>query len=66
MEVLGELQITDSTKIVLSKGEFRNNPRIDFRTYFKKDGEYIATKKGINFHEEWTDEFLKLVEKLKD
>jgi hypothetical protein len=66
MEKLGELMITDNTKLVLSRGEFKGSERIDLRTQFNKDGEFIQTKKGINFNAEWTDEFLKLVEKLKD
>jgi hypothetical protein len=66
MEKLAELQTTDNVKIVLSKGEYRGSERIDIRQYFEKDGEYIATKKGINFNAEWIDEFIKLVDKLRD
>jgi len=66
METLAELQTTDNVKIVLSKGEYRGSERIDIRQYFEKDGEYIATKKGINFNAEWIDEFIKLVDKLRD
>jgi len=32
-----------------------------------KDGdEYIPTPKGINFNAEWIDDFVKMVEKLKE
>jgi hypothetical protein len=65
METLAELQTTDNVKIVLSKGEYRGSDRIDIRQYFLKDGEYIATKKGINFNAEWIDQFLKMMEKLR-
>lgn len=66
MQKLAELNIKDNVKLVLSKGEYRGSERIDIRQYFEKDGEYIATKKGINFNAEWVDDFIKLVEKLRD
>lgn len=68
MKQIGKLDITDSTKLVLSVGEFRGAQRVDLRTYVKlKDKEeYIHTKKGINFNAEWIDDFIKMVEKLKD
>jgi hypothetical protein len=66
MEKLAELSIKDNTKLVLSKGEFRGSDRIDIRQYFlKEDGEWIVTKKGINFNSEWVDDFLKMVDKLR-
>ncbi len=65
METLAELQTTDNVKIVLSKGEYRGSDRIDIRQYFLKDGEYIATKKGINFNAEWVDQFLEMIEVLR-
>ena len=68
MEQIGELEITDNAKLVLSLGEFRGSQRVDLRTYVKlKDKEeYTPTKKGINFNAEWVDDFIKLIEKLKD
>lgn len=65
MEKLAELQTKDNTKLVLSKGEYRGSERIDLRQYYLRDGEYIATKKGINFNAEWVDQFIELVEKLR-
>ena len=65
MEKLAEIQTTDNVKIVLSKGEYRGSDRIDIRQYFEKDGEYIATKKGINFNAEWVDQFLEMLEVLR-
>jgi hypothetical protein len=66
MEIIGELQITDKTKLVLSKGMYRNVERIDLRQHFllESEGKYIATKKGINFNSEWVDKFLELINKL--
>ena len=65
MEKIAELQTTDNVKIILNKGEYRGSERIDLRQYFLKDGEYIATKKGINFNAEWVDKFLEMVNKLQ-
>ncbi len=68
MKQIGELEITDNKKIVLSVGEFRGAERVDLRQYVKvKEGnEYIPTPKGINFSAEWIEDFLKMVEKLKE
>ncbi|HPK87032.1 MAG TPA: PC4/YdbC family ssDNA-binding protein [Atribacterota bacterium] len=68
MKEIGKLDITDNKQLVLSVGEFRGRQRVDLRTYVKpKDqDEYILTKKGINFDAEWIDDFVELVEKLKD
>jgi len=68
MKQIGELEITDNKKIVLSVGEFRGAERVDLRQYIKtKDSdEYIPTPKGINFSAEWIDDFVKMIEKLKE
>jgi len=68
LKQIGELEITDNKKIVLSVGEFRGAERVDLRQYVKvKEGnEYIPTPKGINFSAEWIEDFLKMVEKLKE
>jgi len=68
MKEIGKLDITDNKRLVLSVGEFRGAQRVDIRTYVKlKDkDEYIQTKKGINFNAEWVDNFVKMVDKLKD
>jgi len=65
MEKIGEMQTTDNVKIILSKGDYRGSDRVDIRQYYLKDGEYIATKKGINFNSEWIDQFLEMVEVLR-
>ena len=66
MKTLAELEVRDDVKLVLARGEYRGSERIDLRQYYKRDGEYIATKKGINFNPEWIDKFIEMVEKLKD
>ncbi|MFW6149043.1 MAG: PC4/YdbC family ssDNA-binding protein [Atribacterota bacterium] len=68
MRQVDKLDITDNKRLILSVGEFRGSQRVDLRTYVKlKDkDEYIQTKKGINFNAEWVDDFIKMVEKLKD
>ena len=66
MKTLAELEVRDDVKLVLARGEYRGSERIDLRQYYKRDGEYIATKKGINFNSEWIDDFIEMVEKLKD
>jgi hypothetical protein len=66
MKQLAELEVTDNKKLVLLIGEFRGAERIDLRKYVKVNGEYIPTKSGINFNAEWLDDFLKMVEKLRD
>lgn len=68
MKQIGKLDITDNKRLVLSVGEYKGAYRVDLRTYVKlKDkDEYIHTKKGINFDAEWIDDFIQMVEKLKD
>jgi len=66
LKVIDELEISDNTKLKLSIGEYRGSERVDLRQYFKVDDDYIPTKKGINFNSEWIDDFLLMVNKLKD
>lgn len=66
MNVLGELEITDNKKLVLSIGEFKGSERVDLRQYIKVDNEYIPTKKGVNFDSEWVDKFILMVDKLNN
>lgn len=68
MKQIGQLDVTDNKRLVLSIGEFRGVERVDLRQYVKvKDGdEYVLTRKGINFAAEWIDDFVKMVEKLKE
>jgi hypothetical protein len=62
MKQIGQLDVTDNKRLVLSIGEFRGVERVDLRQYVKvKDGD-----KGINFAAEWIDDFVKMVEKLKE
>ena len=68
MKQIGQLDVTDNKRLVLSIGEFRGVERVDLRQYVKvKDGdEYVLTRKGVNFAAEWIDDFVKMIEKLKD
>lgn len=66
MKKLAELEITDNKKLILSIGEFKGDERIDLRQYIKAGGEYIPTKKGINFNSEWIDKFVEMIENLKN
>ncbi len=66
MKQIAELEVTDNKKLVLSIGEFRGIERVDLRQYVKVKEEFIPTPKGINFSAEWIDDFVEMVEKLKD
>jgi hypothetical protein len=66
MKIIDELEISDTTKLKLSIGEFRGSERVDIRQYILVNGEEIPTKKGINFNSEWVEKFILMVEKLKD
>ncbi len=68
MKQIAQLDITDNKRLVLSVAEFRGVERVDLRQYVKvKDGdEFIPTPKGINFNAEWIDDFMKMIEKLKE
>ncbi len=68
MKQIGQLDVTDNKRLVLSIGEFRGVERVDLRQYVKvkDEDEYIPTPKGVNFAAEWIDDFVKMVEKLKE
>jgi hypothetical protein len=69
MKKIGELEVTDKSKLVLQIGEYKDKgERIDLRMYVKsKDGsKYIPTIKGIFFDSEWLPKFIIMINKLKD
>jgi len=66
MKQIARLDITDNKRLILSIGEYRGIERIDLRQYVKAGNEYIPTHRGINFNSGWLDDFLKMIEKLKD
>jgi len=66
MKEIGQLDVTDNKRLVLSIGEYRGDERVDLRQYVKVDKEYIPTKKGLNFNSEWLPDFIKLVRKLEN
>jgi len=69
MKKIGEIEVTDQSKLILSFGEYKDQgERVDFRLYVKSKDEssYIPTKKGIFFSSEYLPHFIEMVEKLKD
>ena len=66
MKVIAEFDISDNQKLRCQVGEYRGSERIDIRQYIKTDDGEIPTKKGINFNREWIDDFISMVDKLKD
>jgi len=69
MKKIGELEITDQSKLVLAIGEYRDRgERIDLRLFVKsKDGgKHVPTKKGVFFSSEYLPHFIEIVNRLKD
>ena len=69
MKKIGELEITDQSKLVLAIGEYKNQgERIDLRLFVKSKDEdrYVPTKKGIFFSSEYLPDFIEIVNRLKD
>jgi len=68
MRIIDEFDISDNQKLRCQVGEYRGSERIDIRQYIKTagDDDYKATKKGISFNAEWLDNFILMVDKLKD
>jgi len=66
MRIIDEFDISDNQKLRCQVGEYRGSERIDIRQYIKTDDGIIPSKKGINFNAEWRDDFIKMVDKLKD
>lgn len=66
MKELAQVSISDRTIIKLQTGEYQKEPRVDLRLYVRDGEKFIPTKKGINFHAELIDQFVEMVEKLKD
>ncbi|MEA1939806.1 MAG: transcriptional coactivator p15/PC4 family protein [Patescibacteria group bacterium] len=66
MKEIAQLDVTDNKRLILSVGEFRGVERVDLRQYVKVKEEFIPTPKGVNFSAEWIDDFVKMVDKLKE
>ena len=66
MKEIGQLDVTDRKRLVLSIGEYRGEERVDLRQNVLVDKNFIPTKKGINFSSEWIDKFIAMINKLKD
>jgi len=69
MKKIGELEITDQSKLVLAIGEYKNQgERIDLRLFVKSknNDRYVPTKKGIFFSSEYLPAFIEIVRKLEN
>lgn len=66
MKTVGQLNITDNKKLILSIGEFKGDERIDLRQYILVNNSYVPTKRGINFNSEWLPDFVKMINKLNE
>jgi len=66
MRIIDEFDISDNQKLRCQVGEYRGSERIDIRQYIKAGDDFKPTKKGINFNAEWRDDFIKMVDKLKE
>lgn len=65
MKEIGQLDVTDNKRLILSIGKYREQERIDLRQFVKVKDEYIPTPKGVNFNSEWIEKFIKMVRKLE-
>jgi len=65
MKEIGQIDVTDNKRLVLSIGEYREQERVDLRQYVKVNDKYIPTPKGINFNSEWLPNFVKMIRKLE-
>lgn len=71
MKEIAVLDVTDNKRLILSIGKFRNEERVDLRQFVKvkgekSEGEFIPTRKGVNFNSEWLPDFVKMVRKLEN
>ena len=66
MKELGQLDVSDSKRLILSIGDYRGDERVDLRQYVKVEDKYIPTPKGVNFNSEWLPDFIKLIRKLEN
>ena len=66
MKEIGQIDITDNKRLILSIGEYKEQERIDLRQYVKVNDKYIPTPRGINFNSEWLPRFIKMIRKLED
>lgn len=66
MKLIDEFDVSDRVKLRLQVGEYRDQERIDIRQYILVDGEFIASKKGVNISSEWAEKLINMIEKLRD
>ena len=60
------IEITKSSSIVISKSVWKNQERLDIRTYIKTENYTGPTKKGINVPFEKIDEIMNVLTDIKD
>jgi len=66
MKRIGELEITDKSKLILSIGKYKDRERVDLRMYVKSnEDKEVPTKKGIFFDSEWLPDFVKMIRLLE-
>lgn len=65
MKKIGELEIADRSKLILSIGEYKGRERIDLRIYVRSKNKEIPTRRGIFFDSEWLPDFIKMIRKLE-
>ncbi|MBA7507892.1 hypothetical protein ES706_06621 [subsurface metagenome] len=66
MKEIGQIDITDNRRLVLSIGDYRGDERVDLRQYVKVKDKFIPTPRGVNFSSEWLPNFIKMIRKLED
>ncbi len=60
------IKVSDSISIVISKNVWKNQDRLDIRTYLKTENYSGPTKKGINIPIEKIDEIISALKEIKD
>jgi len=65
MKLIDEFSISDTIKLKLQTGEYKDKERVDLRQYVLKNNEYIPTPKGVSINMEWVDRFIEMLGKLK-
>ena len=66
MKEIGQIDITDNKRLILSIGDYRGDERVDLRQYVKVKDKFIPTPRGVNFSSEWLPNFIKMIRKLED
>ena len=66
-DVYGEIHKSSVSKIVIQKGQYKGQDRLDLRLWISNDNKnWIATKSGINIPWDSVSEFKEIVKKIKE